>query len=76
MIDKQTAPLDDTQRLKQALSIVAGRMDVLARMIDNLPGLEAPENDELRRLRTYARKSVDKTDQLFERLSSGEVLVP
>ena len=67
--------LDDTQRLKQALSIVSGRLDVLCTMIERVHVTDELTNTDLERVKTYARKSQTKSDQLFECLASGEPLV-
>lgn len=72
MIDNNTTELTETQRLKQALAIVSGRLDVL------LTRLQACDtrNHEVSLACRYAEASVRKSDEIFECLRTGEPIKP
>ena len=72
MIDNTDTPLNDTQRLKQALSIISGRLDVLN---TRLQAIES-DNHELHLAQRYSEASVRKSDEIFKPLQDGTTIKP
>lgn len=72
MIDNNNMELNDTQRLKQALAIVSGRLDVINTRLQAL----SINNHELDSIKRYAQTSVQKSDEIFKHLRDGTTIKP
>ena len=72
MIDNTNTPLNDTQRLKQALSIISGRLDVLNTRIQAID----LDNPLVRQVQRYSEASVNKSDEIFKHLQNGTTIKP
>lgn len=72
MIDNTEQTLTETQRLKQALAIVSGRLDVLHTRLQAVD----TRNHEVSLATRYAEASVQKSDEIFECLRTGAPIKP
>ena len=72
MIDNTDTPLNEVQRLKQALSIISGRLDVLN---TRLQAIET-DNHALHQAQRYSAASVRKSDEIFKHLQDGTTIKP